>query len=437
MSVNIHIEGCSPQRLDLPSFSKSDIRERDNIVKTLVSRAYHLLHVYGGNTIGLSGLSSRDADAVIQNMKNEMNRNGVYTALKQVVTGGKEVEIRTLSILERTANSLGHWANNKMRHLKHFKTDYKGLYLGLDLGLEKIKTYIALDGKALYKGMFPSCIDRNMALSTDVSSENIGRAIQEAVKKTVEIGSRSIPTETATLATITLVTSRACQQKMLPEAKWVLEALNHQWKCPVWFHSDREAQSFAAGVFYKHWDICSASLGNSFSVGVLLDGLPLSGPSGCEYFWEDRTLDCYKGSSLAYLSAGAELAYASRQNITGALGALDIPEINQAAAAKKHKYHLRAVEVIRYLAKHVAWNLMELNLICPFTLAIITGARSCQVGDQLVSEISTIIQRKYKSSFDVKFAGNKMNPVLTGAYGASLLASAHKQGIDVCGMKHS
>jgi hypothetical protein len=277
-----------------------------------------------------------------------------------------------------------------------------------------------------------------MAPSLDMSSENVGRAIQQAAEKTVEIGNRAITTPEASIDTISIVTSRAAQQNLIPEAKWVLEALHNKWKCPIWFHSDREAQSFAAGVMYNHWDICAASLGTGYSVGLLLDGFPLTGPMGAEYFWEDKMEDCYKGSTLAYLGAGAELAYAARQKMTGAHAALDIAEVNQAASDKKHMFHLRAVEVVRYLAKHLAWNLQELHEICPFSLAVITGARSGLVGDQLVLEVQTIIGREYKGTkFDVQFAGQKMNPILTGAYGATLLASAHKQGLDVCGVKHS
>ena len=438
MSVKIHIEGCPACNLDLPSFHASDIRERDRIVKTIVDRAYHMLHLFGGRTIGLSGLSGRDGEAVIQNMRNEMNRSGVNTALKQVVTGGQEIEIRTLSFLERTASSLGRWANNKMRHLKDFNPSCPGLFLGIDLGVDKIKSYIMLDGKALYKGIFPSSIDRNMATVTDFSTENVARAIQQAAEKTVEIARRSIADPAVTVGTISIITSRAAHLKMIPESKWILEALHNKWQCPVWLHSDREAQALAAGVLFNHWDIAACSLGTGYSVGLLLQGLPVQGPLGVEYFWENKQEDCYKGSTLAYLVSNAELAYAERQKITGALGALDVPEINQAAADKKHKYHLRAVEVVRYLAKHLAWNLMELNRICPFTLAVISGARASMVGEQIVSEIETILTREYtEGSFRVEFAGNKMNPSLTGAYGATLLASAHKQGIDVSGFKHS
>ena len=435
MAVSLHFEGHPSHKLDLPSFHAADITERVKLIRTLTLRAYHMMHIYGGNTIGLSGMSGKDGRAVIQNLKNELKKLGALTALQQVVTGGQAVEVQEVSFLARTADGLGRWAQGTARRFKHFEANKPGLFLGLDIGSEKIKTYIMKDGKGLFKGMFSSGVGQDGEPTDKLDIGSLGRGIQEAAKKTVTIGSRSLGGQEPKLDGLVVIVSRQARRELLPEPKWMLQGLYTKYECPIWLHSDREAQALACAVIFGAENICAASLGRSYSLGLLRDGIPLSGPMGAEYFWEDTSKDCYQGSSLAFLNAQAELAIAQRKGFKSAIDRLDTTEINQAAAAKSHPMHYRAYEVIRDLAKHLLWNLTELHSFCPFEIAAITGARSAQVGNALVSEMTTALERlEGGPRFTIRTVEEKMNPVLTGAYGAALLASAQTQKIAVGGL---
>ena len=435
MAVRIHFEGHPSHELDLPSFHAADITERVRLVREITLRAYHMMHVYGGNIIGLSGMSSKDSRAVIQNVKNELKKLGALTALQQVVTGGQAVEVQEVSFLARTADGLGRWAQGTARRFKAFNAESPGLFLGLDIGAEKVKTYIMKDGKGLFKGMFSSGVGQDGEPTDKLDVGSLGRGIQEAAKKTVTIGSRSLGGAEPKLDGLVVTVSRQGRRELLPEPKWVLQGLQTQYQCPIWLHSDREAQALACSVIFDADNVCAASLGRSYSVGLIKDGLPLSGPLGVEYFWEDTMTDCYQGCSLAFLNGQAELAIAQRKGFKSAIDRLDTTEINQAAASKTHPMHYRAYEVIRDLAKHLAWNLVELHSFCPFEIAAVTGARTSQVGNALVSEISTLLERADGGTrFSVRTVEEKINPLLTGAYGAALLASAHLQNIAVGGL---
>ena len=278
MAVCIHFEGHPKHVLELPSFNASDVGERVKMIRQITMRAYHMMHVYGGSTIGLSGMRGKDSRDVIQNVKNELDKSGAAKALMEVVTGGRPVEVKEISLLSRTADGLGRWAQGSLRRRKAFSSQGRGYFLGLDLGREKVKTYALKDGKGLFKGMFPSAIGTDGEASQELGQANLGRGIQAAAQKTLEIAARSLDSEQASLDGISLVLSRQARRELLPEARWVMQGLEKSFSCPLYLHSDREAQALAVSSIFQEERICVASLGRSYSVGFWNDGLPLSGP---------------------------------------------------------------------------------------------------------------------------------------------------------------
>lgn len=434
MRIRLHFEGRPTHTLDLPDFFAADVSERVKLIRTLAQRAYHMALFWGGNVVGLSGLSGKQRQPVIQNLLNEFKRLGTGKVLSQVVTGGASLEIREVSLLERTADGLGRWAQGAMGS-KPVDGGGPGVFLGLDLGRDKVKTYVQRDGKGLFKGLFPSCLTREGEASAAFDQESLGRGVQAAALKTLEIGARGAGGGEMKVDAAVVVVSRHAQGEFLREPRWILEALHRQLGCPVWLHTDREAQALGCGAVLGKGDLCAVSLGRGFTVSVLKDGSPLVAPQAAEYFWEDTTLDCLNGSSLAFLTDAAELQMSQKKSFRSQMERPDTAEINQAAAAVKHTMHGRAVEVVKELARHLAWNLVELSSFCPVGRVVLTGARTTQIGPLLVKETQEAADRLTGGpKLTFLHVEDKINPIHTGAYGGCILAAAHARNQAVGGV---
>jgi len=432
--IRIHFEGQTTHVLELPDFQAAAIGDRVKIVRQLAWRVYNVLQFFGGNTVGLSGAGRKTMAGLIQNLHNEFKRSGATAFLQQVVTAGAPLQIVEVSLLTRSADGLGRWAQKIARGSAQLDPSKTGIALGIDIGLEKVKTLIMRDGKAIFKGMYPAALGRDGEAGVALSQESLNRGIQSAAMKTLEIAARSNSGKPVLVDGAVLTFSRHARINLLPEPKWLLEALSKNLQCPIWIHTDRTAQALACGQISDKSSLLALSFGSGLSFGVLRNGMPLRVPQSAEYFWADTTKDVLQGATLALLNSQAELAAAKRKGFKGALGAADTTEINQSAADKSHPMHYRAVEVVRDMAKHAAWSIVELHSFCPFSTVALTGARISQVGPLLAGEIDTIITREHPElNLEILAVEQKMNSGLTGAYGAALLAGAHYQGLDVGG----